>query len=240
MYERAILYKYSLQDAVRCGEKELWRESYNENCKCARSIEKAINENFDGMYLNSDCAKSVISQYGFERMIWVLANTLREKSDDGRFSRENREWFSGLYIPRENRCMDYRVNSHPAVLDGFINQIRKEWDGLGLFETQHCHMENDEDMDYTGKIVVINPHCLKDEYKTPEDQLFLASGGFGCRPHSRGRKVYGRFLKDGEQTYYQRSDIIGILKEEYLPDWATEKLQEISPQEDESCGMTMQ
>ena len=89
-------------------------------------------------------------------------------------------------------------------------------------------------------MVVINPYIFKDEYKTPEDQLFLAESGFGCRPDSRGRKVFGQFLKDGEKTHYQRSDIVGILKDEYLPEWAKEKLDELTPlNEDESEGMTM-
>lgn len=240
MSERVPLYQYSLQEAIWCGEKALWRESYKENCKCARSIENAIREQFDGMSLGADCAKSVISEYGFERVMWVLSNTLKEKSWDGRFSKDNREWARSFYIPKDNKGKDYCVESHPAVVDGFMNQIRKAWKELGLFELEHCHVKEDEEMDYTGKVVVINPHFLKDEYKTPEDQLFLATGGFGCKPHSRGRKVYGEFLKDGEKTFYQRTDIIGVLKEEYLPEWAKEKLQERNAQEESPSGMTMQ
>ena len=88
--------------------------------------------------------------------------------------------------------------------------------------------------------MVIDPAIFTDEYKTPDDQLFLAEGGFGCQPNARGRKVFGQFLKDGEQTHYQRSDIIGVLKDEYLPQWAQEKLAELTaPDEEPSEGMTM-
>lgn len=241
MSERAILYKYSLQEAVRCNEKPLWRESYAANCKCARAIENSIKTNFDGMSLQPDSAKSVIAEFGFERVMWVLANTIKEKNFDGRFSKENKDWARSFYIPKENKCRDYCVESHPAVVDGFVNQMHKEWQALGLFEAGHCHTENDDEMDYTDRVVVINPHCLKDEYKTPEDQLFLANGGFGCHPNSRGRKVYGEFLKDGERTFYQRADIIGVLKDEYMPDWAKEKLQQKCQQESaQTDGMTMQ
>ena len=45
------------------------------------AIEKAINRDFDGMYLNPDCAKGVIDKYGFDRVNYVLANTLKEKSE---------------------------------------------------------------------------------------------------------------------------------------------------------------
>ncbi len=241
MSERAALYRFSLKEAVRCNEKPSWRESYNENCKCARAIENSIKTDFDGMSLKPDSAKSVIAEFGFERVMWVLANTIKEKNFDGRFSKENKDWARSFYIPKENKCRDYCVESHSAVVDGFVNQVHKEWHALGLFEARHCHTENDDEMDYTDRVVVINPHCLKDEYKTPEEQLFLANGGFGCHPNSRGRKVYGEFLKDGERTFFQREDIIGVLKDEHMPDWAREKLQEKNMQDNQvSEGITMQ
>ena len=42
MSEHKSLYIYSLSEAVRSNEKDLWRESYKENCDCARAIEKTI------------------------------------------------------------------------------------------------------------------------------------------------------------------------------------------------------
>ena len=68
--------------------------------------------------------------------------------------------------------------------------------------------------------------------------MFLAESGFGCAPGARGRKVFGRFLKDGEETHFQRNDFIGILKMEYLPEWAKEKLNELQ-QPEKIDGMTM-
>lgn len=69
--------------------------------------------------------------------------------------------------------------------------------------------------------------------------MFLAEGCFGASPNSRGRKVYGCFLKDGEKTYYNRDEILGVLKEEFLPEWAVEKLDELENPAEESAGMTM-
>ena len=49
------------------------------------------------------------------------------KRRDGRYSRRNKEW--AKTIPNENpetvRC-GYVLNSHPAVLDGFIDLVREE------------------------------------------------------------------------------------------------------------------
>ena len=80
---------------------------------------------------------------------------------------------------------------------------------------------------------MLNPTVLKDSYKTPDYQLFLADGEFGCSPIARGRAVYGQFLKDGEETNYERQDFLGVLKDEYMPDWAREKLPEKQEQTNE-------
>ena len=109
-----------------------------------------------------------------------------------------------------------------------------------MFDHTHCLSEKDEQLDYTGKVVVVTPRYFKEKYLTPDDQLFLATSGFGCRPNARGQKVFGKFLKDGDSTHYQRSDIIGILKDEHLPEWAREKLAEMSePDEGQTEGITM-
>ena len=54
-----------------------------------------------------------------------------------------------------------------------------------------------------------------------------ATGGFGCSPTAAGRAVYATCLSDGEHTRWDRSDFIGILREEHLPDWARESLEQI-------------
>ena len=39
--------------------------------------------------------------------------------------------------------------------------------------------------------------------------------------------MYATCLGDGEQTRGNRSDFTGVLDEQYLPDWAREKLEEL-------------
>lgn len=239
MSEHKPLYIWSLDYAVRSNERDLWRESYRENCDCARAIERAISENYQDNSLD-DCTKPIIDRYGFDRVNWVLANTIQEKSDDGRFSQENKAWAKGFYIPKDDVRWHFCVEAHPGLTDIFTNQARRAWQALGLFDASHCESEKDGQLDYEGKVLVLRGDVLKDRYKTPEDQLFLADGGFGCRPNSRGRKVFGKFLKDGEDTHFYREDFAGILKDEYLPDWAKEKLNELQPPEEpEGPGMMM-
>ncbi len=69
-------------------------------------------------------------------------------------------------------------------------------------------------LDYTGKILVMNFDVLKPEYRSRQHQLWLATGGFGCSPTARGRRVYATSLYDGEQSSFYRQDFAGILKNE--------------------------
>ena len=100
-------------------------------------------------------------------------------------------------------------------------------------------MKSDEPQDYKGKLLIIRAEVLKEEFRTPENQLFLAENGFGCSPTASGRKVFGQFLSDGERAEFCRSDFLGIIADENIPDWAREKLSEISEQKNETPEIKM-
>lgn len=224
------IYPYSLEYAIKHNERGLWRESYQANCDCARAIERAINENYDGSRLADNCEKAVLGEYGIDHVNWVLANTIHEKEQDGRISHYNKEWAKSFHIPQDTTQLQFVVDSHPGLVNLFTDTVRQAWRELGLFDKRHC---TGADEDFEGRVLVLKPTILKDEYKTPDFQLFLAEGGFGCSPTARGRKIYGQFLKDGEETHYERQDFLGVLKDEHLPDWAREKLAEKQEQTDE-------
>ena len=170
----------------------------------------------------------------------MLANTVQEKEHDNRFSEDNKLWARKFRIPDDKERWRFSVDAHPGLTDIFIHQARKAWQVLGLFENTQCE-QDDYEQDYTGKLVGLRPDILKDEFKTPEDQIFWVDGDNGARPHAIGRKVYGKFLKDGEKTHFFRSDILGVLKDEFIPEWAREKLAEMQePEQMESGGLEMQ
>lgn len=222
MADHKPLYRWSLQDAVTHNEVQDWRDSYRENCDCARAIERAIADQYHDNILENG-TKDIIDRYGFDRVNWVLANTLQEKAHDGRFSQDNKRWAKGFFIPSDDVRWHFCVESHPGLTDLFINQTREAWQKLGLFDASHCS----EDNDYAGKLLILKPSVLKDEFKASDYQLFYAESGFGCSPTASGRKVFGKFLKDGENTSFNRSDFLGVIKDECIPEWAAEKLAEL-------------
>ena len=227
------LYTSSQAEAQEWGENNLWLDSYKENCVCARGIELAIRKSYKENSLASDCAKKVIEEYGFDRVNWVLANTIQRAGTDGRYSEENQEWAKSFYIPNDwERFRDtFSLMSHPGLVNVFTDQARKEWDSLKLFTRNHVYDEGTAGIDYTGKIVAIRADVLKDECKSPDNQLLYATGGFGCKPDALGTKVYGRYLKDGARDCFRRGEILGVVKLNLLPEWAQEKFAEFSVEE---------
>ena len=221
-----FLYKHSRADAVEMDELERWKLSYKANCECKEAIEKAIREHFDGMYLDRECVKDVFSEYGYDRTMWVLAATIRCKDYDGRFSNSNKEWAKGIItsdIPTDE-MRRYAVDSHPAVLDGFTTEARKQYKALGLLDNNKCLSD---DKEYAEKLLILKPTTLKDEFRRPFFQYFYAQSGFGCYPDKLGGKVFGRFLADGENGQFRRSDFLGVADPEKLPQWAKKRLEQL-------------
>ena len=221
----AYLYLSSLSEAKRQDEIGLWQASHSENVACKQAIEEAIRKSFDGMHLDANCAQSVIDSFGFKRVGWVLSSTLQQKQYDGRFSPQNKTWAASTFIPPCDRNYEFAVESHPAVLDGFVNAFREAQAELKLFAGSHCDDMTGQELE--GTVLVMSPFTLKESYWAPENQLWLATGGFGCTPTASGRVVYATCLGDGEQARWNRSDFIGILREEHLPDWAREHLEQL-------------
>lgn len=237
------LYPCSREEAVRRNELSLWRENLRENLACKQAIEDAIRRDFDGMHLKSDCAQSVIGEYGYNRVRYVLAVTVQQADWDGRYSRANRAWATGVPVTPDrdkeglDRNYELAVSSHPAVLDGFIDEYRRAFSELGLFDRTQCEPDDDK-LDYEGKVLVLSPDVLKEGCWRPEAQLWLATGGFGCHPNVSGRAVFATCLGDGEETRWNRSDFIGVLKSEHLPDWAVKKLSSLQSPKGDVAGMS--
>jgi hypothetical protein len=230
---RAPIYKYSLAEARELDEESLWLESHKANVECKRGIEQAIRENFDGMRLNGGVVKSLCDEYGIDRVKFVLATTISENSEDGRYRPDNKEWAKSVFIPEETENRDFCVNSHPEVINGLASQYRRYLrQDLGLLDKSDC-VRFDEPQDYTGRLLILGASTLKDEYKQGKYQYFFAYSGFGCDPSATGTKVFGEFLYDGEETHFHRGAFIGIADESKLPDWALERLEEIRTEIDE-------
>lgn len=121
------LYSETLEYALDNDEFDQWKASHKANMSCKNAIEEAIREGFDGFYLADNAAKKVLSKFGPERVSHVLAVTLRSHSHDLRYSAVNQAWAATIpAFETEKNHVDYAITSHPAVLNGFVTQVRHE------------------------------------------------------------------------------------------------------------------
>ncbi len=237
------VYPYSRQEAQRRKEERLYTDSFKTNVSCARAVECAVRDHCNGADgdLTEGCALSVLEQYGFKRVNFVLANSISQLDDPDQISNAVRQWGQRTFVPPDRKYNIYfAVNAAAPRLESFIRQAQEAYRALGLFGPEHCTGDRHE-QDYAGKVLVMSPDTLRESCWDPRNQLWYGEGGFGCTPHARGQAVFATCLGDGEQTRWNRSDFAGVLDEQYLPDWAREKLEELRSlrQEPEQSGPIM-
>lgn len=120
----------SMQTAVHNvveARHKVYINALNLHTECKNAIDKAISENYDGMHLKEDFENALIDKYGMGEINYVLANTVQYFYDDGRISRDNKEWANKIEITEnEGHRYQFTSNTHRAILDGFIDRMRKK------------------------------------------------------------------------------------------------------------------
>ena len=114
-----------------------------------------------------------------ERVHVVLAHTVMYKDYDGRFSHTNKEWAKSIMLPQltgDHRSY-YGCETHPAILDGFINRVREQQRDLA--EHTHSAPEHQKEADRTTRTApdhhrekkpsVIKP--LQEQAKTKQPRI---------------------------------------------------------------------
>ncbi len=240
--EYPYVYPHTHGEAVIRHEEELWDASFRENVCCARAIEEALRETEvpdDPAYLPQDCIAPVLEEYGFKRVSFVLAHTVAETEENSALqhliSDDVREWAKGQTVVSDSAFgRYYEVNTAIVLLNQLVRQTQEAYQALELFGREQC-CAGMYDASTVGKVLVLSPNVLKESALQPQNQLWLASGGFGCDPKASGRAIYATCLSDGEEARWNREDFVGVLDEQYLPDWAQSRLDEIrAPKETHS------
>jgi len=121
------IYPHSKEFAQENNQMAAYQESNEMNKLCAKAIDTAIQEsNYELYHYDLKTAfKSVTEEYSSDRVNWVLASAMQDTDHDGRFSDTNRNWGAVFNVPDEQR-RGYYLETHPAILGGFINIARKE------------------------------------------------------------------------------------------------------------------
>ena len=124
------VYPYPADHARENGELDVYRASFRANVSCKDAIEAAIRDNYHDNRLDTAAVGQVSEQFGQERMLYVLAATVRHFDYDGRISRDNKRWANAIPVYENKDGMDsdrsvqFVVCSHPGLTDLFLTQAR--------------------------------------------------------------------------------------------------------------------
>ena len=220
--QREEIINMTLDQAAKQNDADTSLDSRKLNIDCKNAIEQTIKENYDGTHLNPNGAFAVIENFGVERVSFVLANTLHQRFKDGRFSDRNKQWGASIKIPENIRQgvdlnKDYIVNSHSAVLNGFIDLVRHEIAARRIEE-----ILGKKRVDFAGKAkgyateIDMNNHSDIDEAEvtiTADTKGFEAEGHDGTWHTAKEKEYAGEKFFLMEHDEYD-SDVAGIIVSE--------------------------
>ena len=126
--EEIPVYRKSADYAREHGELDAYRLSHSLNIGCAQAIEAAIFRHYSENTLHTGGAKQVAEEYGMERTLYVLANTVCFAPWDMRYSKENKKWANdqGIVMDRLGRNTDFLVaNTNAGLVNLFVDETRE-------------------------------------------------------------------------------------------------------------------
>ena len=128
--DKTPIYKESYEYAYNHGEEEQHIASNRANIACKEAIEKAIDNHCGVNTFDAAAAvQEVTKQFSYERIFYVLANTIQTKDSDGRVSQSNKKWAQTIPVVFERGKRDFSyfiTRIHPGILDMFVSKVRHE------------------------------------------------------------------------------------------------------------------
>lgn len=128
--DKTPIYYNTAEYALVNGEAEQYQTSYHANISCKEAIEAAIENNYRNNSLGHGALQQVLNEFSYDRIFYVLANTIKKKERDGRISRENKVWAQTIPV-----CQDTENQQHyfvvdrcnPGLVDLFLTQVRRDF-----------------------------------------------------------------------------------------------------------------
>lgn len=216
------IYNQNLQSAKGENQESLWAENAKENIACAKAMEVLCGYLGKEKTMDEMEIAALVEVFGLQRVTYVTVSNLLFQHPEG----ENLDWAESFYVAlRKEDVEHFSLSMDSGYLNGFADNLREYTKHhSNLFAIEHCD-ELDKDMDFNGKILVVNPKELSNHFKYPEHQMELISEAF--LEKDGVFRFYTRSLEDDAEATRFPSEILGVLKEENIPTWAKERSKEM-------------
>lgn len=127
--DKTPVYQLPFDYAQAHDECAQYNASLDANIACKEAIETAIGRYYGHNRLGAvPAVRDVVKQFGYERTLYVLANTVQRLEHDGRISRKNKEWAWKTPFGADPKCAYFIItNCHPGLLNIFLDTARHEY-----------------------------------------------------------------------------------------------------------------
>lgn len=216
------IYNESKLSAEKSGRLGIWEENYQSNIQCSQALHKA-SEGGNVGYNTIDEAdlSKIVGDYGLQRVAYVLVTSMME--DSASLSIDNLEWAESYFLPYDfQNTKEFKLPWDMYDLNSFADSYRSYYkEKSNLFTKEHCYKENEHEK-LLGQIVALNPEKLANQFRFAEHQMeFVDCLSNDLDNHTAVFETIS--IEDGAEPTRKPEDILGIIREEFLPDWAKEK-----------------
>lgn len=131
MQTTTTLYRKSPQEARERNEMQIFRLSHIDNENARKELDELINQNNDGMHLNTDAILAAfLTHWDVNRLALILSAHIADRPYDGRFSREVKDFAAEIMNGYSNDFQTfakerYYLNSHSVLIDGLARAFVK-------------------------------------------------------------------------------------------------------------------
>ena len=125
------VYRLSLGEAKSSGELERFYDSLFLDSCCRLAMDSVVFFGFKEGALKPGCMDRILEEYGFDRVEWIFAHTIRENRDNPHISQENREWADTFHVPRNDPIggsvwLDCVMAEPMAAVEQAVDMVREE------------------------------------------------------------------------------------------------------------------
>lgn len=180
--------------------------------------------------------KEKLGEYTVDSSVWVGTNRLV-------FGIDEDEMCSFIAAKGENSDIGmyyttWKFTDYISAITFFADMIKKvateleeRRDNIGLDDASCLDTDDVKKItasdDLNGKVVALKEKSLAFGFRDISNQLYYVVGGFGASPNSRGNACFVWDLYGLKMTRIDRTNILGIVPDEKLPDFAKQTLNDI-------------
>ena len=184
-----------------------------------------------------DNEKEIINGYAVDSSIWVGTQRICFG-----ISEDQKEEYPYMVCVFESEGYVFPICDKMSCYDEFTEALnayaKKISECVRVLDERRAALEVDDpaclkpedveaapwDVSIRNKVVALNEHSIMHGFRDIAHQLFYVYSGFGVEAKSRGRACYGWNLYTGEKCRIDRPDVMGVVPEDKLPDFAQKTL----------------